>query len=729
MIFADDIYVARWGHLFDDAAKGFLNSLIKEGPRSRAELVHLGESLARNELDARAYLDDLFSCFMRRYLGEYRYFLDLNVQLFPYCLLCDHAGTALPPRDFGRTECTIEFLYPISGDALRRRASINSLIRAIEHYRSRNALPFLFPSISFVQISDDPELCTDDLVASACALRQSALERSAARDWGHALDVGLRQSRADMVSFVEDDFIFHERFLDGLDSLFLSTDLERHIYAVNVVEAESHERNEAIHSRGSPAGYFWMANRRAILDALSFKKKNGADHLSLDDLVRRLTDLCGLAITDSISNVPSAVVFRLPPLDPPASEPVPSAAVPSDAKQVVSSVDLSLGESERDQETMCFVSSAYRALERRVEQYDFLLIAHNKYHAETLLDLRTKLMAAGRSAVLLDIRGYIADEGAYLPGSAMAYVSLEQLLKGWCVFRCLVCMNDWEGKVAARLVEFANAQGIPTVAIVEGVNDFLDVDTKRKRRAYRRVRHVLLNGDFDRRYFEGTDQQLSICGLQRLDRLLEARGMVDPTTVSRERRIVVNVNFTYRVLETHRAAWLEDIHAVAGELGLQTIHSVHHAETVQLGEDLVSKESLYDLLKRCEIFISRFSGAILEALVLGANVIYYNPGFEKVDKFTDPMDGYWFARSKTELRAAIEEISRGVRKDPSRFLHSHADVDPDRFGEPTMYGSVEKTRDVLIRCLDAQRPARALDTNALKAALPWFDDLGVQESR
>lgn len=161
----------------------------------------------------------------------------------------------------------------------------------------------------------------------------------------------------------------------------------------------------------------------------------------------------------------------------------------------------------------------------------------------------------------------------------------------------------------------------------------MDVDTKRKRRAYRRVRHVLLNGDFDRRYFEGTDQQLSICGLQRLDRLLEARGMVDPTTVSRERRIVVNVNFTYRVLETHRAAWLEDIHAVAGELGLQTIHSVHHAETVQLGDDLVSKESLYDLLKRCEIFISRFSGAILEALVLGANVIYYNPGFEKVDKF------------------------------------------------------------------------------------------------
>ena len=84
--------------------------------------------------------------------------------------------------------------------------------------------------------------------------------------------------------------------------------------------------------------------------------------------------------------------------------------------------------------------------------------------------------------------------------------------------------------------------------------------------------------------------------------------------------------------------------------------------------------SLYELINESTVFISRFSTAIIEALLIGCPVIYYNPHNEKQVPYIDPMGGFPTPKNKIELKDALIEVLSNREKWLNRaekFLDFH----------------------------------------------------------
>lgn len=239
----------------------------------------------------------------------------------------------------------------------------------------------------------------------------------------------------------------------------------------------------------------------------------------------------------------------------------------------------------------------------------------------------------------------------------------------------IVVMNDWAA-VTKVFVDWARRLNIPTYAIVEGVNDFYDVDTDRKRNAYRSVDTIFLNGDFDRKYFSDFSGKIHIGGIDRLDELYDQKSSLP--SLEKERRVVINCNFTYGVLTQHSHSWIEQVVSACFDMGLDYVISKHPADKTSVYPHKLTHHKLVDELIKSEIFVTRFSGAVLEALVAGCKVVYYNPGIERVDKFTDPVGAFLYASSPLELEQALAKFLNGWEPKVADFLKLHADFSVDR---------------------------------------------------
>ena len=300
---------------------------------------------------------------------------------------------------------------------------------------------------------------------------------------------------------------------------------------------------------------------------------------------------------------------------------------------------------------------------------DYLFIPHNRYHALTCLNLAKTLEDAGLRCAILRTTPPHPYEGSYIWQERKYYVDLEAFCNREILPKGVVCLNDWEPHVAAPIIRWANHHGIPTYGIVEGVNDFYDVDTGLDRKAYQRVRNLFLNGEFDRRYFSNSNQRIEVVGIERLDGLFErSREVADQP---RLRRIVINCNFTYGVLNIEARQWIDSIAKCCQSINWKFVISKHHADRTDVSDLPVTTRPLYDELLASEIFITRFSGAVFEAIIAGAKVIYFNPGIEQIDKFKEPMGAYLYASSKDELLAALRKIEDGWSPHTKHFLELH----------------------------------------------------------
>jgi len=84
--------------------------------------------------------------------------------------------------------------------------------------------------------------------------------------------------------------------------------------------------------------------------------------------------------------------------------------------------------------------------------------------------------------------------------------------------------------------------------------------------------------------------------------------------------------------------------------------------------------SLYELIEESTVFISRFSTAIIESLLMGRPVIYYNPHKEDQDTYFNPMGAFPKPTNKKELGDAIDDILGNKSKwlaGAENFLDSH----------------------------------------------------------
>lgn len=293
---------------------------------------------------------------------------------------------------------------------------------------------------------------------------------------------------------------------------------------------------------------------------------------------------------------------------------------------------------------------------------DVLLVAHKDYHVRSFALLLDVLRGAGASFAFVDLRAVSGDEGARAEIDALGLpvLSYNQLLLGAVAPTLLVCMNDWDPSVR-RVVEACKQVGIRTVGVVEGIQDYRDVD-RRQRSPYRTVDHVILPGEFDRRYFAGA-RGVHVGGIPRIDALL-AESAVFPE----QPLIVINSNFTYGVLVDQRDAWVRQAVAACRRAGYDYVISRHPADQGDFTGYRVTDESMYDAIRRGSVVVSRFGSAILEGLAMGKPVVYFNPHGERVDKFKQPNGAFAIARSADELAAAL----RDAVDDPQRFL-AHAD--------------------------------------------------------
>jgi len=269
---------------------------------------------------------------------------------------------------------------------------------------------------------------------------------------------------------------------------------------------------------------------------------------------------------------------------------------------------------------------------------DVVFFPHKKYHTFSFELLIPGLRAAGLSFLFVDSSVPYRDEAAYDPALREHFVSYNEFVLSRVVPRSIVCMNDWD-TVVKPVIKHANNCGIATVGIVEGVQDFLDMDTGRKRNPYREVANVLLPGDFDRKYFQDSKQTLWVTGVQRLDGLSRYATARAAAAAKRglRRKVVANVNFSYGVMTDRRLQWLADIQAACDRNGFDLIVSQHPQDDGDLSAYNTSQAPLYELLVGCDLFVSRFSGAILESLVIGCPVVYYNGHGELVDKFHESL--------------------------------------------------------------------------------------------
>jgi glycosyltransferase involved in cell wall biosynthesis len=308
---------------------------------------------------------------------------------------------------------------------------------------------------------------------------------------------------------------------------------------------------------------------------------------------------------------------------------------------------------------------------------DFVFIPHKKYHTDTIKPILIYLQNRGFNFVIINPSPPHNEENAFSNDLAEYYISYNEFIAGNILPGAIVCFNDWDLSLTTPLLQLANRFLIPTIAICEGVNDYFDIDIRQigwnatYRNAYRTVSNVLLNSDYDAKYFINSDQNIFVVGIGRLDNLLsyqETRKSLN----NFNGRIVINSNFSYDVEVKHKSGWLNDIIQACSTEDLEIIISRHPQDGGDIPENIrISERSLYDEILECEMFISRFSGAILEALYIGVPVIYYPSAFEKADKFHDSMGGYLVAYNREQLRDAIRFYKNGGVLNSTRFLQHH----------------------------------------------------------
>lgn len=349
-----------------------------------------------------------------------------------------------------------------------------------------------------------------------------------------------------------------------------------------------------------------------------------------------------------------------------------------------------------------------RVLERNHDEVvDILFVPHKQYHTRSFELLLPQLRERGLSFAFLDITVPYRDEHARLPSLTDQTFSYNEFAFSRWLPRCIVCMNDWDTVVVRPLIAKANRCGLVTVGIVEGVQDYHDVDTGRKRDPYREVSNVFLTGEFDRRYFAGSKQGLFPVGIQRLDGLAEYTKRRQGRRPGPVPRVLLNVNFSYGVMLERREQWIKDVATACDAAGYSLVISLHPQDDCDLSGYTVDQRPLYELLCEVDFFISRFSGAILEALVIGCPTIYFNGHGERVDKFFDSQGAYQIANDQASLIRCLslgQTFSDGV----AAFLWDHGG-----FGR----GSIaERTAETLQHLIRAQ-PVEMRQMRSFKASL------------
>jgi FkbM family methyltransferase len=323
------------------------------------------------------------------------------------------------------------------------------------------------------------------------------------------------------------------------------------------------------------------------------------------------------------------------------------------------------------------------------------------YQLRNAASIARVLLERGHGCVILDNSTLISsgkrqlpqDENSVFEGIERIVIREEHYKRDWLATAQVVLIyNDW-APYFHDAIEHRALLGLPTVGIIEGISDFLRVDFNKYRRLpYRRTEYLLLAGEDDERFFP--DRITHVVGLPAIERLWRKEPVFPRSPLA-----VINVNFTYGVLEWHRRRFVDAAIEACQRVGIAYIITQHPADDGLRAGYPVSTKSQYTLIDEGSLFISRFATGLLESLASGKPVVYFNPHGERVDKFTSPMGAFQIAKDVDELEMAIRDtlsdIENGVdfRQRAARFLKRHTNVDGS--SSPT-----EQTASAILRVVE-----------------------------
>lgn len=307
---------------------------------------------------------------------------------------------------------------------------------------------------------------------------------------------------------------------------------------------------------------------------------------------------------------------------------------------------------------------------------DIVFIPHKDYHVWTISLLVPSMRALGLCFEIIDITAQWRDDGArsMIKNQTLEEesVKLGALALGQISPRAVVVFNDWD-PITRPIILAAQAAGIATVGIVEGIQDYADADVPWSRQAYQAVDVVLLPGAFDIGYFQSdrTGQQVVPVGVARIEALRKL-----PPVSGGTGRVMINSNFAYGVMIEQRDIWLEQAVETVLAVGLVPVISRHSADRGTLYSEYVTDQDFYSCLETSDATIQRFASGVLESLARAVPVLYFRPYGERVGKFTDdPMGIYPVCDTIDQLQAALTELPRWkqvVAQKAGKFLDFHA---------------------------------------------------------
>jgi glycosyltransferase involved in cell wall biosynthesis len=240
--------------------------------------------------------------------------------------------------------------------------------------------------------------------------------------------------------------------------------------------------------------------------------------------------------------------------------------------------------------------------------------------------------------------------------------------------KATIFFNDWG--INNRFIRKLRHKGILTIGIDEGVNDFLKLGEGfiSKISPYRTVEHVFLPGKFETQFFKDRPGQYHIVGLPIIRKLYK-----EEPTFPKKPVVAINVNFSYGVLTNCRENYVKTAIEGCRLAGVEYVITQHPMDDGILNDYNLSKKNMYDTIRDCSVYVSRFSGSIIEALAMGKPCVYHNPHNEKMIKFQEPMGAYSISDSAQSLAKAIKyELDRSsktpVREYSRKFMEYHANI-------------------------------------------------------
>ncbi len=228
----------------------------------------------------------------------------------------------------------------------------------------------------------------------------------------------------------------------------------------------------------------------------------------------------------------------------------------------------------------------------------------------------------------------------------------------------LIVMCDWGGW-PKRMVQDAKTMQIPTVGHVEGPQDYLDTHIEdgyktKRRKPYSKVDYVFCLGRFDTQFFR--NKKTILTGSPRFDDFISLK-----KNIKTKYDIAINCNFSYGIYSDKAESWINDVVSVAESLKLNYNISQHIGDTTNLSNFNTYDKSIYDLIRGSEILVSRFSTVIIESMLIGKPVIYYNPHQEKQPTFLNSLGSFPSPKTKEDLKSSILEIKNNPAKWKEKF--------------------------------------------------------------